>query len=75
VRARGGVGSIQRSSDGPRYCHYRQNAELAFRSVQHAIHGINIAFDCGSDGAGRGRVAMFSRQFAGEIMGEILDAP
>ena len=58
----------------PRYCHYRQSAELAFRSVQHAIHGIDIQFDRGSDGAGRGRVAMFSSEFAGEIMGEVLDA-
>ena len=38
------------------------------------MHRINIAFDRGGDGAGRGRVAMFSSEFAGEIMGEVLDA-
>ena len=48
------------------------NAELAFRSVQHAMHRIDIAFDRGGDGPGR--VAMFSSEFAGEIMGEFLDA-
>ena len=52
----------------------RKNAELAFRSVQHTIHDFNILFDRGSDGAGRGRVAMFSSEFAGEIVGEVLDA-
>jgi Mg/Co/Ni transporter MgtE len=31
------------------------------------MHGINIAFDRGGDGAGRGRGAMFSSEFAGEI--------
>jgi len=38
------------------------------------MHRINIAFDRGGDGPGRGRVAMFSSEFAGEIMGEFLDA-
>jgi hypothetical protein len=37
------------------------------------MHGINIAFDRGSDGTGGGRVAMISREFAREIMGEVLD--
>src|SRR5258707_395038 len=66
--------AIQGPSGGPRCCHDRQNVELGARAVQNTIHGINILLDRGSDGAGRGRVAMFSSEFAGEIMGEVPDA-
>jgi hypothetical protein len=68
------VGSYPTIIGWPRDPSLLTNAELTFRSVQHAMHLINIAFDRLGDGAGRGRGAMFSSEFAGEIMGEVLDA-